>query len=331
MGNIVALFAIAGSTAAIFAYLIFIWWLDRYEREPIWIVGLTFLWGGVGGTCLGCFLTFPGTEIAAAFDLGLSRKVLSTVFVAPLSEEFTKGLVLIPLVLTSHFDNETDGLIYGAAAGLGFAATENLLYYVQAFEGGAGAVIQLVIMRTLFSSLVHCISSALLGMSVGYARHRSGTSRWIVYPLIGYGLAVINHGVWNGAATAAGMPGVAGSASGLIMTAAIGIVVLAAILMFVITQWSLSREHDVIRQYLEKEAEQGTLPAGHADIIPYWLKRRKSGWLSPNIPKDEYVRAATLLAFRHYQLEIAEGERRQQYRDDIEAYRAELQAMQQKA
>ncbi len=315
------------ATMVILGYLIFIWWLDRYEREPLWLVGLVFLWGGIGGTCLGCMVSLPMAAIANALPLGLQPEITTTVFVAPIAEEFTKGLIFLPLVLTDHFDNETDGLIYGAAAGLGFAAVENLLYYTQAMQTGADAVFRLIVMRTFFTALVHCISSAILGMAIGYARHRSGSARWLIYPVLGYAVAVINHAIWNAAAVYAGLPILAESTRGIIFTAALGVVVIAAITMFLITQFSLDREHKIIQRFLEQEAERGTLPRRHADIIPFWTKRRKSGWLPGGVPREEYVRAATLLAFRHYQREISDGERQQRYAEDIIRFREEIREM----
>ena len=35
-----------------FAFLVAVWWLDRYDREPVWLIGLTFLWGAIGGVVL---------------------------------------------------------------------------------------------------------------------------------------------------------------------------------------------------------------------------------------------------------------------------------------
>jgi RsiW-degrading membrane proteinase PrsW (M82 family) len=323
----VTLAGVVLATLVILGYLTFIWWLDRYEREPLWIIALVFLWGGLGGTCLGCILSLPLIAIGEALPLGLRPEVISSVLVAPFAEEFTKALVFIPLVLTHHFDNETDGLIYGAAAGLGFAAVENLLYYMNAMQGGADAVFRLIVMRTFFTALVHCISSSIIGMAIGYARHRSGSARWLIYPVIGYVVAVVNHAIWNGAAVYAGLPILSESTRGVIFTAALGVVVIAAITMFLLTQYSLDREHEVIRRFLKKEAERGTLPEKHAEIIPFWTKRRKPGWLPEGVPRQEYVRAATLLAFRHYQLEIAEGERRREYNEDIARYREEIRDM----
>src|SRR5690606_1681226 len=62
----------------------------------------------------------------------------------------------------------------------------------------------------------------------------------------------------------------------------------------------------------------------HAQIIPYWLRRRKKGWLDPRVPREAYIRTATLLAFRQHQLEIARGARRDQYLQDIARFRQQL-------
>lgn len=314
------------ATAVIFVYVGFIWWLDRYEREPFWLVGLVFLWGAIGGTCFACIVSIPLAGAVGEVTTAAVAMAFSTVVIAPVVEEVTKGLIFVPLVLTHHFDNETDGLIYGAAVGLGFAAIENILYYVSAIEAGMTAVLTVIVLRTLFSSLVHAISSATLGMFIGYARHRPGASRWLIYPLIGYALAVLNHALWNGAATLSQVEWL-GGARMLVFLAGLLLVILAAGVMFGLTQLSLKREHDVIRRFLELEADRGTLPRDHAEIIPYWTKRRRSDWLAPEIPRKQYVRAATLLAFRQHQLDIADGERAQRYREDIAKFREQVEGM----
>ena len=176
---------------AIFAYLVFIWWLDRYEREPFSLVLATFAWGAIGGTCFGCVLSAGPAALMIELFGPETGGLLGAVAVAPLSEEFTKALVFIGLLSTKHIDNETDGLIYGAATGLGFATLENLAYYTTAAD--AAGLLGMVIIRTMFTALVHCISSALIGMAIGYARHRSPKT-WVVFLFIGYVAAVVCHG-----------------------------------------------------------------------------------------------------------------------------------------
>ncbi len=321
--NLAMIAAVLAGSMVVVGYLVVIWWLDRYEREPFWLTLLVFAWGAFGGTSMGCLCSLPCVLGAAAAAGEAAGQVFGAVVVAPVVEELTKGLVFIALLLTRHLDNETDGLIYGAAAGLGFAAVENVAYAIGAAEMGTGAVVLLMFVRTLFCAFVHCISSGILGMTIGYACHRAGPARWIVWPTIGLVLAIGNHALWNGLATAVEFE-VIGEASPLLTVLAMLIVVAAGAGMFALTQFSLHREHQVIRRHLLAESALGVLPAEHASIIPYWSRRRRRGWLAPHVPHEPYVRAATLLAFRHHQLEVARGERRERYLQDIAALRTEV-------
>lgn len=317
MKSAIAIPVVLASTAVLLAYLVFIWWLDRYEREPLWLVGLVFGWGATIGIGCGCAIN---TTVLAPFKTVLSAGAsmgLAAIVVAPVTEEITKGLVFVPLVWTDHFDNETDGLIYGAATGLGFAAVENILYFtkfVASPEISAAGLVGMAVVRTLFTAVMHCISGAIFGMSVGYARHRDIDFKWLIFPGIGYVLAVANHSIWNTASVLSNLH------SGF-QLAGIGLVAVASLVLFGLTQYSLKREHDVIRKFLHREAERGLLPDAHADIIPYWTKRRRDDWLDDRVDREAYVEAATLLAFRRHQLEISDDERRDEYIEEIEHYR----------
>ena len=57
--------------------------------------------------------------------------------IAPLTEEAGKGLfVLLLLYIRRHtLDGVIDGLVYAGLVGVGFAFTENILYYAAAFLG----------------------------------------------------------------------------------------------------------------------------------------------------------------------------------------------------
>ena len=320
----IGLAAVALSTAMVFSYLVFIWWLDRYEREPFWMVLLVFVWGGVIATALGCTISLLMSVPAAMVLPSVYTDFFSTVVAAPLAEEFTKGLVFAILVLTPHLDNETDGLIYGAAAGLGFAVVENLLYFMATAAVGPEVFFATVVARTLFTSLVHAISSALLGYTVGYVRHRKLTPWLWTLPIVGFGLAVANHALWNLLALVSGS-GLIGDTMALgALGLGFGLVVVMSIVMFLLTQFSLSREQKIIKKYLADEAAQGILPGDHAQIIPSWRKRRKKGWLPPHVPQKAYVEAATLLAFRRYQQDTAAPRHKARYGEQVRDYRQKV-------
>ena len=316
--------AVSVSTLTVFAYLIFIWWLDRYEREPFWLVLLTFLYGGLFGTLLGCTISAVPGGIAVALCGAEAGNFLGATVVAPIVEEATKGGIFVLLVLSRHFDNETDGLIYGAATGLGFACVENLLYFASAEN--VEMLVGMAVLRTLFTAIVHCVSSATLGMAFGFARHRRGLLRAAIVVSLGYMLAVTNHAIWNALASVSGFAGLEEAGAAFLLIGC-GLVVLAAFVMFGLTQLSLKREHDLIKRYLAEEAARGTIPAAHADVIPYWLKRRRRDWLKPGVDRAAYIENATLLAFRQYQLTHAEGAKRQRLLEEIEQRRAEVRRL----
>lgn len=318
---VIGLFATAVSTAVVFGYLVFIWWLDRYEREPFWVVLLAFLWGGIGGTFLGCvgslMLSVPMHDVVPSI---YSDFAMSTV-VAPVVEEFTKGLIFAILLMTPYLDNETDGLIYGAAAGLGFAAVENLLYFAATASAGPEVFYATVVVRTLFTTLIHAISTALLGYAIGYVRHRPLWPKLWMWPLVGFGLAVVNHAIWNAMAHMWASELLDDEMTLGAIGLAFAFVFFMALAMFVICQLSLMREQRVIADYLAEEADRGTLPVRHAEIIPSWRKRRRRNWLPEHIPHEEYVEAATMLAFRRYQADTAAERYRARYHKEAEEFR----------
>jgi hypothetical protein len=100
-----------------FFFAAFVYWLDRYEKEPIILLGATFFWGVViaaGGafiinTAFGMGIyVFTGSEGAA--DVG------TTSIVAPIVEEFLKGfaVLIVFFLFRKEFDSVLDGIIYAA-------------------------------------------------------------------------------------------------------------------------------------------------------------------------------------------------------------------------
>lgn len=161
---------------------------ERHAREPITPVLGIFAYGGTLGVVLAIL-------IGVLFDSAVARGsvFIAAVAVAPVVEELSKGLGFG--LVRRHVDELEDGLVYGAAVGLGFAATETLLYAAQELTTTSlTAAVGVVAARNVSSLLLHAASSALLGY--GYAVHRLRGGHLLA--LAGYyTVAVVLHAAYN--------------------------------------------------------------------------------------------------------------------------------------
>src|SRR6202035_912124 len=135
--------------------------------------------------------------------LGASAgEYVAATFGAPVVEESLKGAVLIGLLWRrrGELDGPTDGVIYAAMVGLGFAMIENVGYYVNALvspqRGGIALLGYTFVLRGLVSPLLHPIFTSMTGLGVAYAASRKGGAPWAV--VLGLLAAMILHGTWNG-------------------------------------------------------------------------------------------------------------------------------------
>jgi RsiW-degrading membrane proteinase PrsW (M82 family) len=185
--------------------------LDRLEPEPKLNLAFAFAWGAGVAIVLGVALSFVGEALftRAGFGEAVVDDV-GTVLLAPVIEEALKGSALLLLLRRrQEIDGLTDGIVYASMAGLGFAAVENVGYYMLAYnEDGAGGALQLFVIRGLIDPLGHPIYTSMIGLGVAYALTRRTAARFAAMPL-GYLGAVFLHGLWNGSATTGSLAWVA--------------------------------------------------------------------------------------------------------------------------
>ena len=297
MEILLVLLSVFAATLPMIAFVVIVVLLDRYEREPWWLVGSAFLWGAIGAAGL----AIVGSLILMIPMSGLEASVaefVSITFVAPLVEEPAKALILLPIAASRHFDGTTDGFVYGAAAGFGFGMAENFIYFTDAaLDGQAVAWFGLVVIRTVFTAVMHGCATALVGAALGRAKFRPWSSKLVLVPL-GLLAAMTVHGLWNGPLAmeqALGTDGVIGVVAYVLFP-------LEFLALFGLYQLCLLGESRMIRRELEAEAGQGTLPAEHAPRIASWLARFSARkWLPEGVEAKPYIEAATLLAFRRHQ------------------------------
>ena len=193
MPIIVSLFA---AIVPMLIYLLLIWLMDKYDRETILFVFFHFLWGAFGATILG----ISGSIILASLtgmlgEASYSSSLMQTIIFAPFSEEVAKGSFLLFTINSRKFDNITDGLVYGSAIGLGFGMTENFIYFLT-YGNSPESWFQIVVIRSLFSALMHCVSTGSFGALIAISKFSSSSMKNIL-PFLGLTLAIFIHFSWN--------------------------------------------------------------------------------------------------------------------------------------
>ena len=183
------------SFAPMILYAVVLWWLDRYEKEPLGLLVTAFLWGAIPSIILALIMqVMLDIPIVAISSNQLMYNLLGASVIAPITEEGVKALslLLLLLVIRREIDSPIDGLIYGGMVGFGFAAVENVLYLYGAYaEGGIGDVWSLAFLRAGIFGLNHAMYTGFAGLGVALslefkqkwlkplpivARHRAGNA-----------------------------------------------------------------------------------------------------------------------------------------------------------
>ena len=300
-------------------YVLVFYWADRYEREPLWLVTVAFIWGAVPAVIVSLIgELFLGWSWRDAI-VTMSGVFMEGTVIAPIVEELAKGvaLLLIFLVMRQEFDGVLDGVVYGALIGFGFAMTENFLYFMGAYDdGGYSQLTAVIFLRAVLFGLNHAFYTGLTGIGFGLARSAYTRAGKVGWPLLGLATAIIVHGLHNlGAGLAA--YNIAGLGfSVLVALAGIGMVLLAVILA-----WRFER--NTIRLELAEEVGVLISPADYEALVGRWhnpLGRRGRNAQARAQRMHLYVE----LALKKYQLRYNPGNEGQALVTEISQIRSQL-------
>jgi RsiW-degrading membrane proteinase PrsW (M82 family) len=171
--------------APVLVIALYIYFRDKYEKEPIGLLLKTF--------AAGMLITIPINYVehilvAMMPPLSHQGKAFYNAFlVAGFTEEIFKFAALYLLIWTNkNFNEKFDGIVYAVFISLGFAAIENVMYV---FEHGAttGYV------RAIFSVPAHALFGITMGYFFGLARfYPSARSKLIIkaffFPFLLHGI-----------------------------------------------------------------------------------------------------------------------------------------------
>jgi RsiW-degrading membrane proteinase PrsW (M82 family) len=179
------------------AWLLFVRRFDRARPEPAWLVVATFALGGLSVAPaalveVGLASVTPWLDASVwtlggqlwAFPLALVAFTLTVGAV----EEGAKWLGMWSLAWQRReFDEPVDGIVYGCASALGFAAVENIKYFALGRMSGV-----VIAVRAFMTVPAHMFFGALWGYAMG---QRLVTGRANVG--LFFGLAALAHGAFD--------------------------------------------------------------------------------------------------------------------------------------
>ncbi len=184
--------------------------MDRNHKEPWRLVLVAAAWGAIVATSLvvwGETIWEQSAQHALVPGPGLDT---SLAFMAGILEELAKGLavLLLFLVMRNEFDDVVDGIVYGAAVGLGFNYLESISYMTNLYSifapennGAVAAGIQWYGRQVLGLFFGHATYTAFIGAGVGIARQLPRMRQKILAIVAGFIVAIAGHFSWDAWAT----------------------------------------------------------------------------------------------------------------------------------
>lgn len=181
------------SIAPGFLICLFIYLRDKYNREPIGLLLLSFIFGTMAAVpCIflesigSRFLatTFADAQIPAYLNI-----IVQSFLVIGLTEEGLKFIILRKFCFhLKSFDEPFDGIVYSVMVSMGFATVENAGYvFMHGYNTG--------LFRMFLSVPAHACFAVLMGYYVGMAKFSLHKRR--IYSIQGLLLALFFHGIYD--------------------------------------------------------------------------------------------------------------------------------------
>ncbi len=305
-------------------YVMILYWLDRYEKEPKILVGAVFLWGAIVAAGAAYILnTVFGVGIYLLTESEDLTDIATGSFVAPISEEILKGfaVLIVFLLFYKEFDSILDGIVYGGVTALGFAATENVLYlYERGFlEDGWEGLWFMFFLRVVFGAWNHVSYTAFTGIGLAITRLSKSCVAKTIAPVGGLLMAMFIHFIHN--TLSSSVEGV----GGLLFIFVVDW--LGWLFLILIILWATRREKKRIQKYLADEISMGHLTQGQFMVASSAWNR---GMASLNAlfrggyrETRNFYQLCTELAYKKYQYDRV-GETRGNTKEMIEKLRMEV-------
>ena len=177
--------------APIVIILFYIYFRDKYEKEPIKILLLTFVLGAITVVPVIFIEKFLSGYWESKFSdtHSFSTAAYSAFVVAAFTEELFKFIVFVAIIWRNkNFNERFDGIVYAVFISLGFAAVENVLYVV-------GNGLPTGILRAFTAVPAHALFGISMGYFLGLAKFSKQNKG--LYMLLSLSVPIILHGLYD--------------------------------------------------------------------------------------------------------------------------------------
>ncbi|MFQ5612720.1 MAG: PrsW family intramembrane metalloprotease [Anaerolineae bacterium] len=183
------------ATGVVLALIPAVLWLaifylqDRLEPEPKGYVLGVFLLGALLARAVGQPLINGFFQVNEWASNSFAFKLAAGILIVGIIQEFLKyAAVRYSVFGSQEFDERVDGIVYGAAAGLGYATMLNIDYVI----GSGGVDLGIGVMRIVVAALAHASFAGVSGYFLGRAKFENMGPVWLPGGLL---LASVLNGV----------------------------------------------------------------------------------------------------------------------------------------
>lgn len=165
------LLSLALAIAPALAFAVFIYWRDKFDKEPFHLLIACFFFGAL--SCIpAAYIEVKLDEWIMPEQPGLGYLFLSAFVLVALVEEGWKYFFTSLFAYRRNAFNEPyDGITYAVMVSLGFATLENIIYVM---EGG----LQVAFFRMFTAVPAHVCFGVIMGYFLGLAKFRNN-SFWL--------------------------------------------------------------------------------------------------------------------------------------------------------
>lgn len=177
---------IAISVLPVIVILLYLYFRDKYEKEPLGLLLRAFAGGVFSAIVTLLVLALFNVNYLPTYNL-ISNALFKSFLLAAIPEELFKFLFLYWIIWKNrNFNEYFDGIVYAVFVSLGFACLENVFYVTQ--HG-----VEVGIMRALLSVPAHALFGVIMGYYLSFARFTDtntfvNLSKSVLYAILAHGI-----------------------------------------------------------------------------------------------------------------------------------------------